>query len=129
MKNYIFSLLLVALTGCVFSNKSSNVAENPNCNGPLITIYSTRYCHACSDAIEYVRYHNYCLIVKEVDEYDDAKREVKLVLERAGMEYGQFPVIAIDGGEIRIGYSAQDLQDAIERRNIKKLKEHHVSTK
>jgi glutaredoxin len=115
---YILSFVFILLTGCLFSNKASNTVENPGCHPPLIVIYTTSWCHSCKDAADYVRANNYCLIEKNVDEFDDAKREVKKVLANKGMEYGSFPVIDVDG-DLRIGFSEKDLQSAIDRYKVR----------
>jgi glutaredoxin len=110
----IFYIIFMSFSGCIFSNTGSNIIENPGCKEPLIIIYGADFCHPCEEAAEYVRAHNYCLLKKDVEKDSAAKDEIKKRMNAKGMEYGSLPVIDIDG-ELRVGYSAEDLGATIER--------------
>lgn len=111
--SFRLALLLILIPGC-FHKTYYQVP--PAClNRPVVIVYGTAWCQPCHAATEHLEEKGVCFTGKNVELDEDARDELKAKLMKAGLKYGTFPILDVDG-ELLVGYG-QDVTDAALRKH------------
>ena len=78
----------------------------------VVIIYGASWCKPCHQAQDYLRSKGIQVIMKDVEESQEAASEMAAKLEKAGRRGGAIPVIDVRG-QILVGYSRPELDRAI----------------
>ena len=98
---------------------SSSSGEQPRKDPPpvagvTVIIYGADWCKPCHQAADYLKRIGVPHIVKDVEEDEDAAREMSEKLARVGRRGSSIPVIDVNG-QILVGYSRSELDRALKR--------------
>lgn len=80
--------------------------------GLVVIIYGASWCKPCHQAADYLKSKGIQVIVKDVEESQEAASEMSAKLEKSGRRGGAIPVIDVRG-QILVGYSRSELDRAI----------------
>ncbi len=80
--------------------------------GLVVTIYGASWCKPCHQAADYLRSRGIQVIMKDIEESQEAASEMTAKLAKANRRGGSIPVIDVRG-QILIGYDRGQLEQAI----------------
>jgi glutaredoxin len=81
-------------------------------SGLVVTIYGASWCKPCHHAADYLRSKGIQVIMKDIEESQEAASEMNQKLEKANRRGGAIPVIDVRG-QILVGYDRGQLDHAI----------------
>lgn len=81
-------------------------------SGLVVIIYGASWCKPCHQAADYLKSKGIQVIMKDVEESQEAASEMSAKLEKSGRRGGAIPVIDVRG-QILVGYSRSELERAI----------------
>ena len=82
--------------------------------GLVVIIYGASWCKPCHQAQDYLRSRGIQVIMKDIEESQEAASEMTAKLEKANRRGGAIPVIDVRG-QILVGYSRPELDQAIQK--------------
>jgi glutaredoxin len=99
-------------TGANANAMNANGASSANPTRASIIIYGASWCSACHDAAAYLRRKGIAFVEKDIEEDQDAAREMNAKLQKNGLRAGSIPVIDVHG-KVMVGFSAPAIDAAL----------------
>ncbi|MFO0588779.1 MAG: glutaredoxin family protein [Polyangiaceae bacterium] len=82
--------------------------------GLVVIIYGASWCKPCHQAQDYLRSRGIQVIMKDIEESQEAASEMTAKLEKANRRGGAIPVIDVRG-QILVGYNRAELDQAVQK--------------
>lgn len=94
------------------SSASSTTAVPPSLPQGKVIVYGASWCKPCHEAQGFLQSQGVPFIYHDIEEEEEARKEMNRKLERAALRKGTIPVLDVKG-RILVGYSPSSLRSAL----------------